>query len=150
MEALKHFRTLITSELTEEIKFDIIAHAKPAVVLYLSYIKDRDIFLGVYENYILEDYSLESTKQLITFTDYLIEKYEFVEQARKNIVWESYKPAGGQHVGHDSSVTLVSSELSISLRIQQYRQQLKNRNLALLLFEAALEDYCNTHFKYQT
>ena len=60
-----------------------------------------------------------------------------------NIQWDQKKPdrVGGQHCGMPIYPTILRSEdLNIEITICYHRTQYKNRELALVLFELALDD----------
>ena len=61
---------------------------------------------------------------------------------RDQIVWKSYNPGcGGQHVLRMvTPITLVCDELSFSIEISHFRSSIKNRELALTLFELFLDE----------
>ena len=147
MEELIKFKKLLQSELTDDIKYELLV-LKPNAMNYFFYQDVRE-FMDAYDNWIIDDYSNETKYQLIHLIEHLIPKYQFIESVRKSVVWLSNRPAGGQHAGIDSSVILQSVELSTTIHIGCNRSQLKNRNMALKLFEVALEEYCNEQFKYK-
>lgn len=70
-----------------------------------------------------------------------MELNEAREQVRQNIKWSTKKPQslGGQQCGMPSyPVVLKSDELDLEITIGYHRSQMKNRDLALTLFESAL------------
>lgn len=148
MEILTKFKELLLSEMTIDTKYQMLI-TKDDVIQLLTHRNDNHNFYKLYEDFICSNYGIDEYKKLVKFFDYLIDKFKFIEQVRKDIIWESYRPAGGQHAGVDSSVMLVADNIGVRLHVVQYRQQLKNRTLALKLFEVALEEYCETHFKYE-
>lgn len=61
----------------------------------------------------------------------------------KNIRWETYNPnnKGGQQVGiMPKKITLISDDLDITICVGYEKSLYKNRDIALLLFDLALED----------
>jgi len=72
-----------------------------------------------------------------------MDKNKLKEQIKKDIVWETIDPhrSGGQSCGVPIFVqTLSSNDLNIKISIGCKRSSLKNRDLAYLLFELALDE----------
>ena len=68
---------------------------------------------------------------------------EIKESIRKNIKWEvKYStPKGGQTTGKvDSTQVLYSEELNIRIEVGSKKSTIKNRDLALTLFELAMDE----------
>ena len=66
------------------------------------------------------------------------------QQIKDNIVWSSKRPAisGGQQCGMPNyPIILTSKELDLEITIGHFRSQLKNREMAYLLFELALDEF---------
>lgn len=68
---------------------------------------------------------------------------EMKQQIRDNIKWDTKRPAviGGQHCGTPVyPVILISEELDFEITVGFHRSQLRNKELALTLFELALDE----------
>lgn len=68
---------------------------------------------------------------------------KITDEILKEIVWESYpKPvAGGQTCGKfPTGVILKCDAAGFEIRVENYRSQIKNKELALLLFELYLSE----------
>lgn len=66
---------------------------------------------------------------------------EAKQQIRNNIKWSTDRPLGGQQVGLcRSTVVLFSEDLDIKISIGYYRSSLKNKELAMTLFELTLDE----------
>ena len=68
---------------------------------------------------------------------------ELKDQFKRNVTWRSNKPElkGGQHCGMPVyTTTLVSEELSVQITVGYHRSTLKNSELAMTLFELALDE----------
>lgn len=64
------------------------------------------------------------------------------ENIQKLIKWETYpkQQIGGQTCGMISyGTTLICEEVGFSITIDNYRSQIKNKELALILFELYLQ-----------
>lgn len=66
------------------------------------------------------------------------------KQITDNVKWttEERKPSGGQTCGMPTSpVVLISEELNFSVKVGWHRSQLKNREIAFMLFQLALDEF---------
>lgn len=73
-----------------------------------------------------------------------MELKDIKQSIKNNLKWDTKKPPGimgGQHCGIPLyPVILRSDELDLEITIGYYRSQLKNKELAITLFELALDD----------
>ena len=61
----------------------------------------------------------------------------------KSIKWETVRSnvTGGQSCGMmDTGITLISEETGVNISISCYRSSLKNKELALILFQLAIDE----------
>lgn len=72
-----------------------------------------------------------------------MDKKEIIEKLKKEAIRTTINNSkfGGQHCGVISrGITLIHEELGFSVTINNYRTQLKNIELAYILFELYLEE----------
>lgn len=68
---------------------------------------------------------------------------EVKQQIKNNVKWDSERPkvTGGQNCGMPAyPVILISEEMNMKITIGYHRSQLKNKKLAFILFELALDE----------
>lgn len=68
-------------------------------------------------------------------------KQELKTQIKNNVIFKKPEKLTGQHTGRiDSTQTLISEEMSVSISIGYHRSVLRNKELCLTLFDLVLDD----------
>lgn len=69
---------------------------------------------------------------------------EVIKEIRRNVKWDTPRPknVGGQSCGvMETAVILISEEISFKIEVGWYKSQMANKNIAVQLFELALDEF---------